>query len=81
VSDEIRCTATRNEDLPVYEYLEEEEEIDENGDFRTTQKNAEIKPGWIAASAQLVNVSRIQKKISDFFCLYLIMEKFSSKKS
>ena len=54
VGDELRCTVVKDSNLPVYSYLEDEEEIDESGEIQTTSRRVEINPDWIARSAKLV---------------------------
>jgi hypothetical protein len=48
VGGEIRCTVTKDTKLPPYEYVEEEEEFDGNGDLKTTSKTVTVNPEWIA---------------------------------
>jgi len=57
--DEIICTAVKKDDLPMYSYAEEEEEIDEGGEVKSTLKTVEIQPQWIATSAELLGSSGV----------------------
>ena len=54
IGDEIRCTVEKASNLPMFEYKEEDEEVDANGDFKTTSKTVQVKPGWVAKLAELV---------------------------
>ena len=54
IGDEVRCTVKKDPELPMFEYTEDEEEVDATGDIKVTSKTAQIQPGWIAELAELV---------------------------
>jgi hypothetical protein len=44
----------QRDDIGKYVYSEEEEEVDGDGNVKTTSKKVEIQPRWLATSAELV---------------------------
>jgi hypothetical protein len=52
--DEIKCQVTPKDDLKVFSFIEEEEEIGEDGEVKRSTRTVEIKPTWSALSGQLL---------------------------
>ena len=54
VGDEIRCTVVESTDLPPYEYVEDDDEVDQSGNVKTISKKVVVNPEWVASTAELV---------------------------
>ena len=56
--DKLTCRVVKSMSMRSFSYVEEEEEIGEDGEEKRTSRTVEIKPQWIAISGEtLVQVS------------------------
>jgi len=57
--DEIRCQVEKKDDLKVFTYIEEEEEIGEDGEVTQSTRTVKLKPNYSASSGKLVSDSAV----------------------